>query len=137
MRWRNELSWRFVDTTGRGPWELGPRRCQHKEKFLALYKEWEQSQGSEGARRQGWNSKSRRQGGEKGHGGGKSPDKELRRPKGEIWELQRVLEGKKSSLCKTYKNQAEANDKIWLLNENTDKALGMLATSHERFEATN
>ena len=37
-------------------------------------------------------------------------------------KLQRVLAGKKSSLRKTYKNQAEANDKVWLLKENTDKA---------------
>ena len=28
-----------------------------------------------------------------------------------IWELQRILDGKQASLRKTYKNQAEANDK--------------------------
>ena len=35
-------------------------------------------------------------------------------------ELQRILDGKTSSLRKTYKTQSEANDKVWMLNENTE-----------------
>ena len=44
-----------------------------------------------------------------------------------IWELQRTFGGNKSSLRKTYKNKSEANDKVWQLNENTQKALALLA----------
>ena len=35
-------------------------------------------------------------------------------------ELQRIPRGKTSSLRKTYKTQSEANDKVWMLNENTE-----------------
>ena len=59
-------------------------------------------------------------------GGKKTSDEELRRPDSST--------GKKSSLRKTYKNRAEANDKVWLLNENTGKALGMLATNCKKFD---
>ena len=48
------------------------------------------------------------------------------------WERQRVLDGKKSSLCKTYKTQSDANDQVWQLNENMEKALALLALVYER-----
>ena len=35
-----------------------------------------------------------------------------------------ILDGKRSSLHKTYKTQPEANEKVWLLNENTEKGSG-------------
>ena len=54
-----------------------------------------------------------------------------------IREAQRILDGKKGSLRKTYKNQAEATDKVWSLNENTVKALVLLAPYYERFETAN
>ena len=53
------------------------------------------------------------------------------------WELQRILDGKKASLRKTFKNQAETNDNVWSLNENTEKALVLLPTYYERLEAAN
>ena len=54
--------------------------------------------------------------------------------KEDIWEMQRILDGpKKASLHKTFKNQAETNDK----NENTKEALVLLATYYERLEAAN
>ena len=46
--------------------------------------------------------------------------------KEQFWSLQRIRNGKKSSLQKTYKTQSDANDKVWQLNENTEKALGFL-----------
>ena len=42
--------------------------------------------------------------------------------KEQVGELHRVLDGKKNSLRKTHKNQAEANDEVWL---------SLLATYHE------
>ena len=42
--------------------------------------------------------------------------------KEQIWKFQRILDGKKSCLRKTYKTQLEANDKVWELSENTEKA---------------
>ena len=57
-----------------------------------------------------------------GQGVGKVPDDNVARME-HIWEVQRILDGKKSSLRKTYKTQPEANDKVWQLNENTEQAL--------------
>ena len=47
-----------------------------------------------------------------------------------IWERQRILAGKKCSLRKTYRTQSEANDQVWLRNENTEQARIMMATFH-------
>ena len=38
---------------------------------------------------------------------------------------------------KTYKSQTKGNDKVWSLNEETEKALAILASLCERFEASN
>ena len=65
------------------------------------------------------------------------PAKEYGVPKEHIWELQRILNGQKASFRKIHKTQAEANDKVWSLNENTEKALALLATCCERLEAAN
>ena len=54
-----------------------------------------------------------------------------------IWELQRILDGKKGSPRKSFKSQTEANDEVWSSNEVTEKALAVLATYDERFEASN
>ena len=37
------------------------------------------------------------------------------------WELQRIFDGKKSSLRYTHHQKAEANDKVWSLNYNREK----------------
>ena len=57
--------------------------------------------------------------------------------KEEIFELQRFVDGKKSSLRKTYKTQSEANDKVCQLSENTEKALALPAKIFEHFEVCN
>ena len=46
----------------------------------------------------------------------------------EIWALQRTMDGTLYSLRKTYKNQldANANAKVWQLNENTQKGVDSL-----------
>ena len=49
----------------------------------------------------------------------------------------RTLDGKKSGLRETNKTQSGANDKVWQLNENTEKPLALLATFYERFQASN
>ena len=41
-------------------------------------------------------------------------------------------EREESSVRKTYKTQSDANDKVWLLNENTKKALALLPTFRDR-----
>ena len=54
-----------------------------------------------------------------------------------IWELQRILGGKKGNHSKTFKNQAETIDNVWSLNENKEEALVLLPTYYERLEAAN
>ena len=44
---------------------------------------------------------------------------------------------KNASLRKTYKNQTEANDKVWDLNRELERALDSLALFYERFEQVN
>ena len=56
----------------------------------------------------------------------------------EMRELQRRLDGKNSSLRKTYKTESEPNDNVWLLSETRRrKDLPMSATFYERIEAAN
>ena len=47
------------------------------------------------------------------------------------------LRGKQASLRKTYGSETEANDKVWSLNQETEKALEALAILYERFEQVN
>ena len=57
--------------------------------------------------------------------------------RGDLWELQKILDGKKCSLKKTYKCQAEAHDKVRARNRKTKKALDTLEILYERFEQVN
>ena len=41
-----------------------------------------------------------------------------------IWELQKILDGQKGSLRKTYKSQREAHDNVWFLIPETEKGVG-------------
>ena len=139
----------LVGTTGLGArrysivvrGELGPRRSNTLKKSLAVYKAWAESHGSEAV------SASTERGTtaqEAGHtavkrvkAAGKVQTKNYVVLKEHIWELQRVLDGKKSGLRKTYKNQAEANDKVLVAErKHRDKAPGILAAYCERFDAT-
>ena len=54
--------------------------------------------------------------------------------KDQLEELQNVLGGKKASLRQIYKTQAEANTKVWVLSESTEKAMTRLAKILERYE---
>ena len=47
-----------------------------------------------------------------------------------MWELEKILDG----LNKTHKNQTEANDEVWAMICETEKALETLAILHGRFE---
>ena len=51
----------------------------------------------------------------------------------DLWELQRILDGKKVDLRKTYKTQTEVNDKVWALNREPERALETLAIFYVRF----
>ena len=55
----------------------------------------------------------------------------------DMWELQKILEGKKGSLKKTRKCPTEANDKGWDLHQKTERALDTFAILYERFEQVN
>ena len=44
---------------------------------------------------------------------------------------------KKASLRKTYKNQTEANNKVWAVNRDPKRAVDTLALLNERFEQVN
>ena len=44
----------------------------------------------------------------------------------EIWKLQRLLHVKNRCLRQTHEAQTQANDKVWELNETTEKALAHL-----------
>ena len=55
----------------------------------------------------------------------------------DLWELQKIFDGKNGSLNKTCKCQAEANDTVWDLNWKTERALDTLANLYERFEQVN
>ena len=52
----------------------------------------------------------------------------------ELQELQKVLDGKRAILRETCKTQTEGNNEVWVLNENTDKAMTLLTTIYEMFE---
>ena len=49
-------------------------------------------------------------------------------------ELQTVLDGKTDSLRRTYQAKADANDKVWELNERLERDLAQLASKHEQVE---
>ena len=53
--------------------------------------------------------------------------------KKDLWALQRVPDSGKSSLSSTYKRNAEANNKVYDLNQRTVVALDRLAEVHETF----
>ena len=55
----------------------------------------------------------------------------------DLWELQKILDGKKGSLKKTYTCQTGANDTVWDLNRKTARALETLALLYTRFEQVN
>ena len=57
-------------------------------------------------------------------GGRKTSDEELRRPD--------YVTGKKSSLRKTHKNRAGANDKVWLLNLKHRQGLGYVGYEFQK-----
>ena len=56
-------------------------------------------------------------------------------PKEHIWELQKILDGKRGSLRKLYKSQTEGNDESLNLERKT--AVEALASLHKRFEQSN
>ena len=62
---------------------------------------------------------------------------QARMEKGQLWELQRTLDGEKSNLRTTYQTQSDANHKVWKRNEQTETALALLATFYEGLEAAN
>ena len=63
---------------------------------------------------------------------GEAPGKFLNITCEVVWDVQKVLDGKKASLCKTDKTQTKANDKVCDLNRKTEKALKTLAKlAHE------
>ena len=51
-------------------------------------------------------------------------------------QMQRLLDGKKNCLRKTYKAQTDANDKVWESNGTTETA-GAMAKKYERPEVAN
>ena len=53
------------------------------------------------------------------------------------WNHKKSWMAKKASLRKTYRCQTEANDKVWSLKKETEKALETLAILHERLEQVN
>ena len=114
-----------------GTMAAGHKKAAKQGKHL----QWEQSHGSEAASastegEQGWNSKRIRS-------GGNSPDKELRRfERGYLGLAARLGRIEERLAKETSTTRKEANDKVWLLNENAEKALVMLAACDERFEAT-
>ena len=55
--------------------------------------------------------------------------------KEQIWDLQRMFDGKKGSLRTTYKTQPDASDKVRQQNENSEQSLNLLATFYECSEA--
>ena len=57
-----------------------------------------------------------------------------RRSRVQLQELQRILDGKKASLRNSYRAQTEANNKVWEVNGNAQKAMALLARTHEKFE---
>ena len=56
---------------------------------------------------------------------------------GHVWQLQKSLDDKKGSLRKTYKSQTEANEKVWSLNMESEKALEGKASTYERSKQSN
>ena len=52
----------------------------------------------------------------------------------DLWTYKKSSMAKKTSLRKTNKCQTEANDKVWSLNRDTEKALDTFEILHERFE---
>ena len=133
VRLRNTLAWRLVDTTV-GEGVVGPRRgtngsgAQEGSKARKSLLRGTKNGDREGRRRQVQAQRGGRHGTAKEAGDTavktvKAADKVQAKNKvalkEHIWELRCVLDGKKSSLRKTYKDQVEANDKVWLLNSQT------------------
>ena len=52
----------------------------------------------------------------------------------QLKEPQKVLDGKKASLRKTYKTQTVANNSVWVLSENTEKPMSQCTKIHEKYE---
>ena len=52
----------------------------------------------------------------------------------DLWRIRDKLDGKKSSLGKTYKMNREANDKVYDLNQQASKYLETLALLYSNFE---
>ena len=97
-----------------GTMEAGPRKARQGVSLLQVFKSGRSGQGSEaasasaeGAKRV-WQERS-------------------------IWELQRILDGKRSRVRKTHRSQTESYDKVWSVNEETEKDLAILAKYYERF----
>ena len=52
-----------------------------------------------------------------------------------VHKFQRIQDGNKASLRKTYHTQTEANEEVWELNESTEKATSQMAEIFETYEA--
>ena len=52
----------------------------------------------------------------------------------DLWRVREKLDGKKSSLSKTYKSSREMHDKVYELNQKMSKHFETLALLYENFE---
>ena len=64
----------------------------------------------------------------------KTRDEYLEVSSDDLWRVRAKLDGKKSSVAKTYKTGKEMNDKVCALNQQMSKHLETLAPLYENFE---